>query len=88
MTIQILGWKTKNSPSDEKYGLTLISDDGFYEAYIKWDGCCEIIHYSNVPGGDDFDQIHICEMDEFAKMLQTIEKFRKAHFKEQGTLLE
>ncbi len=89
MKPSLLGWtiQTPTRPGDEECTLTLKSDDGRWEAYIKWDGCCEIIRHSVTPiEYDEPEQIHICDMDEYIEMLQAIEKFRVAHFTEQGTI--
>ena len=51
--------------------------DWGYCAYIKWDGCCEI--YKTINKGcpsEEIEQIHICDIPQYIKMLQSLEDFR------------
>ena len=49
-----------------------------YEAFIKWDGCCEITDKDAlVSGGELFDStFHICDVPRFIEILQSLEDFR------------
>ena len=72
----------------EKRGYSMNIDmqdkDGnvWYEAYVRSDGCCDVFRYYNHPkkdNEDDYDQIHMCGIPEFIKILQSIEDFRMAN---------
>ena len=58
----------------------------WYSAFVKWDGCIELIRYFNVPRdlaperGDDYDQIHICDIDETIERLQALKTAAIEHF--------
>ncbi len=59
--------------------------DVWYDAYIKWDGCCNVRHFWNAPKNlqsdkeEDYEQMHICDIPQFIKILQSIEDFRMAN---------
>lgn len=72
---------------EHSHAVSIKDVEGWYEAYIKWDGCCEVVQHYNTPGGDgDSDQIHICDIPKFIEILQSIEKYRREYFGKQGTL--
>ncbi len=48
-----------------------------YSAYIKADGCCEIKRIHNKDTKTEMeDFIHICDIPQFIKILQSLEDFR------------
>lgn len=77
-------WKIKGNIGS--HGVRIIGHEGWYEAYIKCGGCCEVVRYYNQPEGEDYNQIHICDIPAFIEILQSIEKYRVQYFTEQGTL--
>jgi hypothetical protein len=59
----------------------------FYQAYIKWDGCIDLTRYYNQPftsNNDlcDYDNIRICDLDEFINMLIELKEKAKEQFGE------
>lgn len=54
-----------------------------YEAYIKWDGCCEITQVDFCKGQDGLEDqhFHICDVPQFIKVLQSLEDFRMNNIK-------
>lgn len=59
------------------YNITLLDEDGWLLAIVKFDGCVDLYKYYNVPydeGGKDCNYIHICDIDEFIEELKEINK--------------
>ena len=60
---------------------TLASDD--FEAFVKWDGCCDIRRHHNdstpaEPIVRDVDRIHICDLRDFIERLEQLEAWCKS----------
>jgi hypothetical protein len=73
-------WKTTDR-KDRTATIETVDDGGLIEAYIKWDGCCEIYKKFFGPA-ESYDQIHICDIPSFIKRLEEIEKIRLEMFGE------
>jgi hypothetical protein len=60
--------------------------DGWWSAYVKWDGCIGLSRYFNDPmddkkrNDDDIDSIHICDIDETIRRLQSLKAKALEHF--------
>lgn len=82
-------------PSETKeHWLKVRDPEGWWEAYVKWDGCLHISHASNVPfdnhNGRPGDAgrnrvacdsgMHICDLDDFIIRLQTLRAEAVKHF--------
>ena len=65
-------------------------------ACVKWDGCIHFDKASNVPFSKEYgfhngnrnkeacdDYIHICDIDDFIKMLEALKQKAIEHFKDQ-----
>ena len=75
-TKQELKWVITNDFSKKEPCCLSVKLDGFeYDAFIKWDGCCEVRRYNN-GHQDEYDQIHICDIPQFITILQSLEDFR------------
>lgn len=72
----------KTVKSESHYKL-LEDPDGWWDAYVKWDGCVDFKKYVNFPKGHpehdkefshiaSVDYIHICDLGSFIKLLQDI----------------
>ncbi len=74
-------WKiTNNFDKKEPTCLSVKLEDNYYKAFIKRDGCCEIYrHHNNCE--NDYDQIHICSIPHFIKVLESLEEFRMDNIK-------
>ena len=67
----MLNWKiTDDFGGKDNVALSVDLEDYPYEAYIKWDGCCE------VTNTETEERMHICDIDAFVKVLQSLEDFR------------
>ena len=73
-----LKWIVTNDFGEKESHCLEVKLEGFdYDAYIKWDGCCEIRRHYNVGSkNQDTDQIHICDIPQFITILQSLEDFR------------
>jgi len=70
-------WVITNDFGDkEPQCLSVKAKDGFYEAFIKWNGCCDITEYETDQNKTEEFNIHICDIPRFIKMLQSLEDFR------------
>ena len=73
-----------DSKDGSKLTVTVRDEDGWYECYMKWDGCCQYYVYSNVPAGEpnaeEPDTIHICDLDQEIAGLQSLREFARQHF--------
>ena len=66
----------------------VIDQEGWYSAFVKWDGCVEFQSYFNNPKHlqtpedlqDNVDQIHICDIDEMIEILQSLKKVAQEYF--------
>ena len=47
-----------------------------FRAYIKRDGCCEITKADHYARGKIDFRIHVCDVPQFIKILQSLEDFR------------
>lgn len=64
--------------------------DGFWSAFVKWDGCIHLHHRSMFPAGEeaseftedqDIDHIHLCGgLDEMIERLQQLKAAAEKHF--------
>jgi len=71
--------------------LAIKCPDGWWEAFVRWDGCFNLHQAGNVPFSDEYghswgtcwngkerdpvacdDYIHICDLDDYIKRLQTL----------------
>ncbi len=79
---QELKWIITNDFGDkEPHCLSVRAEDGFYEAFIKNNGCCEITEFERYNPETDENEteeftIHICDIPRFITMLQSLEDFR------------
>jgi hypothetical protein len=74
-------WKVKVA---EDHWLEVVDEEGWYAAYMKWDGCMGYTRYFNEPlsnKADDCDSIHICDLDDEIERLIQLRDMAKAHFK-------
>lgn len=66
--------------------LELKDPDGWYDAVVKWDGCIHFRRYFNDPmdhpnrKSEDQDYLHICDIDETIKRLQSLKEAALNHF--------
>ena len=74
----LLDWKITNDfGGGDTSALEVELPDSGYSAFIKWDGCCEIKRIHNKDhNSDSIDRIHICDVPQFIKILQSLEDFR------------
>ncbi len=72
-----------------EYTLNLRDPEGWYAAYVKWDGCFELRRFFNVSATTkdeednrqaDTDQIHICDIDDIIARLQSLKAIANEHF--------
>ena len=76
-------WQVDEKEMQSESIANFISSEGWYRAYVKWDGCIEFYRAFNVPFTlqeadhvlvEDEDQIHICDIDETIELLQGLKK--------------
>lgn len=85
-------WKEVDRHEDgDIYTATFEDPDGWYEAFVKWDGCIDLTRYFNTPlsvergkdrNSDDECYIHICDLDDFIARLQKLRDAAQAAFGE------
>lgn len=71
-------------------GVRLQDEEGWYSAYVKWDGCISFSRYFNMPVGlmndeekeENTDNMHICDIDE---MIQILQELKEAALERFGT---
>lgn len=56
------------------------SPDGFWTVSVRRDGCMDFVKYWNQPDGEDYDTLHICDIDDHIEMLQALKKKAIEHF--------
>jgi hypothetical protein len=69
-------WKLKEDAYSDEYHATFVEPVFDLEARVRWDGCLELLRFFN-GNKEDFDQIHICDLDAFIARLQYL-KFMAA----------
>lgn len=78
-------WEIDKQDTDE-YVLRLHDPNDWYKTVVKRDGCVDFMQSFNNPlssaRSQDIDYIHICNLDDFIKRLQEIQKKAVAHFGE------
>ena len=62
-------WKLKEDEPHDEYSATFVEPFLDLEAWVKKDGCMELKRFFN-GNKEDFDQIHICDLDTFIARLQ------------------
>ena len=76
----------------EDHWLEINDGEGWYSAHIRWDGCIGLSRYFNHPWGVDpifpdrneenFDSVHICDIDDMILRLQALKAIAVEHFGE------
>lgn len=75
----------RNKEFDES-SIQLKDENGFYDVFIKWDGCVDFTEYDAADGNgnpikdDKYTYIHICDLDRFIDRLLALRKFGHKHF--------
>lgn len=73
----------------QDHWLEVRDPEGWWSAYVKWDGCIGFTRYHNnsmdsipsdKPWNDFQDNIHICDLDELIKRLQDLKEEAIKHF--------
>ena len=78
-------WKVIDEETEDHF-LVVEDPNGWYEAYVKWDGCITYNKLHNVPlpqTGEHpqlIESIHICDIDEEIERLQELKKVSIKHF--------
>jgi len=75
-------WEVKENCTTRLW-LELQGQRGEYEAIVKWDGCVEFYRFFNGTTSceeDDYDHIHICDIDDCIARLQALKEIAKGHF--------
>ncbi len=73
-----------------RFAFTADDPEGWYDAWVKFDGCIEFKRFFNLPKGDpdqdaeDFDGMHICDLDQVIERLQSLRKVAVEYFAAQG----
>jgi hypothetical protein len=81
-------WEMAPEQGDEGVVLRLVDPEGWYEAYVKWDGCVDFMRLHNVPlpyTGEPTqgrDYIHFCDLDEEIERLQALRELARLEFGE------
>jgi hypothetical protein len=65
----------QKTPSENglHYTMNFKTKDGNHEAFVKWDGCVEVIWKGHPPNPDD--QVHFCDLD---REIERLTKLRDA----------
>lgn len=71
------------------YFLNVVDPDGWYRACALESGCVDLYRYFNAPIGsnpseEDTDYLHICDLDDMIRRLQSLRDIIGEHFKEKG----
>lgn len=74
-----------NKQSSDEYQIELISEYKDYHVIAKWDGCIDLRKSYNSsdatdPNNKDKKYIHICDIDEFIKVLFEIKEKAQSWF--------
>lgn len=76
-------WRTVSDKTNDAW-LEVDDGEGWWSAFVKWDGCLEVTRYFNVPYGegneDNESTIHICDLDEFIARLEALRALARQHF--------
>ncbi len=74
--IEKLNWIiTDDFGGKDNVALSVKLEGWDYEAFIKWDGCCDI------RGNNGLIDSHICDIPQFIEVLQSLEEFRMKNIK-------
>lgn len=67
--------------------LSVVSQDGWFSAAVRFDGCIDYRQYANTPYRKDEardepcdDYVHVCDLDVFIERLQAIKAEAVKHF--------
>ena len=81
-------WKI-NKDKTKPHWLQVQNNNGDFGAIVKWDGCIHLHSYGNIPYDNDperknpdccDDYIHICDLDELIRNLQSLKEIAIKHF--------
>ena len=73
-------WNIVEEKTNEGW-LQLQDPDGFFHAYVKFDGCVGYTRYDTVPNDEaQCDDIHICDLDREIERLQALKELALKHF--------
>lgn len=68
--------------------LSLVDPEGWYKAFIRWDGCVDLSRYFHTPftlqdsAESDVAEFHICDVDDLIERLQALKAKAVEHFGE------
>ena len=67
-----------DSPEERTCSLDVQLEGWNYSAYIKRDGCVDLVKKDSCvgPNGTEDEDIHICDIPQFIEILQSLENFR------------
>lgn len=76
-------WRV-NTEKTKDHWLEVDDGEGWWSAFVKWDGCLEVQRYFNQPWGDgDTDcSLHICEIEDMIARLEMLRDMARRHFGE------
>ena len=85
----MIDWEKHPKHKDElgECAIRLKDKDGFFDVTAKFDGCVDIVEYDCVDGNgnpineEPSETIHICCLDLHIKRLISLQKYCRAHFK-------
>ena len=85
-------WKKQINGTYDEYWIDLLSEDQFYRACVKADGCIHFYQSCNgrfneegvhEPEKDTEDYIHICDVEQWIERLTSLRDWAKRHFGEE-----
>jgi hypothetical protein len=80
-------WRVNPEITTEHW-LKVDDGEGWWSAFVKWDGCLEITRYFNLPWGDeslpeserDASTLHLCSIDDAIQRLELLRDMARRHF--------
>jgi hypothetical protein len=78
-------WQVSPEPDPVSEWLSIEDPDGWWEARVRRDGCFELYRGFNEPhstDGENWEQIHICDLDDLITRLQALKAMAQSHFGE------